>query len=53
MTQLLAVIGVALVIVAIPLGLMLAPLVIGAVLLAYAMRRADQALNDPFRGSAA
>jgi hypothetical protein len=53
MTQVLAVIGVILVIVVIPLGLMLAPLIIGAILLGYAMRRADQALNDPFRGSAA
>jgi hypothetical protein len=52
MTQLFAVIGILLVIVAIPLGLMLAPLLIGAILLGYAMRRADQALNDPFRGSA-
>ena len=53
MTQILAVIGILLVIVAIPLGLMLAPLVIGAIRLGFAMRRADQALNDPFRGSAA
>ena len=53
MTQLLAGTGMLLVIVAIPLGLMLAPLVIGAILLGSAMRRADQALNDPFGGAAA
>ncbi len=53
MTPLLALVGILLVIVAIPLGLMLAPLVIGAILLGYVMRRADRALNEPFRGSAA
>jgi predicted membrane protein len=53
MTPILAVIGVVLVIAAIPLGLMLAPLVIGAILLGFAMRRADRALNEPFRGAAA
>ena len=37
--------GVFLILIAIPLGLMLAPLVIGAILLALRMRRADGALQ--------
>ena len=50
LTPLYAALGITLVIVAIPLGLMLAPLVVGVILLVLAMRRADRALNEPFSG---
>jgi len=53
MTATYAALGTILIIVAIPLGLMIAPLVIGVILLAVAMRRADRALDEPFRGAAA
>ena len=54
MTPFYAILGVILVIVAIPLGLMLAPLAIGAILLWVALRRADRALQVPAAtGSAA
>ena len=53
MTATYAALGTILIIAAIPLGLMIAPLVIGAILLAVAMRRADRAINDPFRGATA
>jgi hypothetical protein len=52
-TALYAALGTILIILAIPLGLMLAPLVIGAILLVVAMRRADRALNEPFAGAQA
>jgi hypothetical protein len=48
-TALYALLGIVLIIVAIPFGLMLAPLAIGAILLALAMRRADRAINEPFQ----
>jgi hypothetical protein len=41
----LAAIGIALIIVAIPFGLMLAPLTIGIIVLVVALRRADRALQ--------
>jgi len=41
----LAAIGVALILVAIPFGLMLAPLAIGIIVLVVALRRADRALQ--------
>ena len=53
MTSLYAVLGILLVIVAIPLGLMLAPLVIGAILLWIGLRRADRALQAAAPGAAA
>ena len=40
-----ALLGVLLILFAIPFGLMLAPLIIGAILLAVAIRRADRALE--------
>jgi hypothetical protein len=49
MTALYALLGIVLIIVAIPFGLMIAPLVIGAILLGVAMRRADRAINEPFQ----
>jgi hypothetical protein len=52
-TPLYAALGTVLIIVAIPLGLMLAPLVIGVILLVLAMRRADRSLNEPFAGAGA
>jgi hypothetical protein len=52
-TPLYAALGIGLIIASIPLGLMIAPLVVGVVLLAQAMRRADRAINEPFRGSSA
>jgi hypothetical protein len=45
MTPVYAILGIVLVIVAIPLGLMLTPLVIGAILLWVGLRRADRALQ--------
>jgi hypothetical protein len=47
MTAIYALLGVVLVIVAIPFGLMLAPLVLGAILLWAGLRRADRALQQP------
>lgn len=44
MNGLTAVVGIILVLIAIPFGFMLAPLVIGAVLIWFAMRRLDDAL---------
>jgi hypothetical protein len=41
----LAAIGIALILVAIPFGLMLAPLAIGIIVLVVALRRADRALS--------
>ena len=41
----LAAIGIALILVAIPFGLMLAPLTIGIIVLVVALRRADRALS--------
>lgn len=52
-TVLYAILGIVLMLFAIPFGLMLAPLVIGAVLLAIGMRRADRALNQAPAGAAA
>ena len=48
----LAAIGIALILVAIPFGLMLAPLVIGIIVLVVALRRADRALSRGDLGSA-
>ena len=48
----LAAIGVALILVAIPFGLMLAPLAIGIIVLVVALRRADRALQRADLGSA-
>ena len=45
MTPFYAILGVILVIVSIPLGLMVAPLAIGGILLWVALRRADRALQ--------
>jgi hypothetical protein len=45
MTPIYAILGVALVILAIPLGLMLAPLIIGGILVYVVLRRADRSLN--------
>lgn len=53
MTPIYAILGILLVIVAIPLGLMLAPLVLGAVLIGVGIRRADRALNAPLFGASA
>ena len=47
MTPFYAILGVVLVIMSIPLGLMLARLAIGGVLLWVALRRADRALQPP------
>ncbi len=49
MTALYALLGIGLIIVAIPFGLMLAPLIVGAILLGVAMRRADRTVNDPLQ----
>jgi hypothetical protein len=43
----LALLGILLVIVAIPFGLMLAPLVVGALLVWYGLRRLDGAVERP------
>jgi uncharacterized membrane protein AbrB (regulator of aidB expression) len=50
MTALAALIGILLILVAIPFGLMIAPLALGVVLVWYALRRVDGALE---RGSEA
>jgi hypothetical protein len=47
----LAAIGIALILVAIPFGLMLAPLAIGIIVLVVALRRADRALSRGDLGS--
>jgi hypothetical protein len=47
MTPFYLILGVVLVVVSIPLGLMLAPLAIGGILLWVALRRADRALEAP------
>jgi hypothetical protein len=52
-TLLYALLGVFLILVAIPLGLMLAPLVIGAILVAVGIRRADRSLQAVAPGAAA
>jgi hypothetical protein len=41
----LSILGILLIIIAIPFGLMLAPLAIGVIILVVAVRRADRALN--------
>ena len=43
----LAILGILLILVAIPFGLMLAPLAIGVIVLVVALRRADRALSVP------
>jgi hypothetical protein len=53
MTPLYAVLGILLVLIAIPLGLMLAPLIVGAILIAIGIRRADRAIQPNIAGSAA
>lgn len=50
MTPLYAILGILLIIVAIPLGLMLTPLVIGAILLYVALKRTDRALQASTAG---
>ena len=53
MTPLYAVLGILLVLIAIPLGLMLAPLVVGAILIGVGIRRADRAIQPNLAGGAA
>jgi hypothetical protein len=53
MTPISAILGVLLVIVSIPLGLMLAPLVIGALLIYLALKRTDRALQASTPGPVA
>ena len=53
MTPLYAVLGILLVLIAIPLGLMLAPLVVGAILTAIGIRRADRAIQPNLTAGAA
>ena len=48
-----ALLGVLLILFAIPLGFMLAPLIIGGILLVVAIRRADRALEATAPGAAA
>ena len=48
-----ALLGVLLILFAIPFGLMLAPLIVGAILLTVAIRRADRALEAAAPGAAA
>ena len=52
MTAAFAVLGVLLIIVAIPFGLMLAPLIVGGLLVWFGLRRLDGVLTTP-EGSAA
>ena len=47
MTPIYAILGILLVLIAIPFGLMLAPLIVGAILLYVVLRRADRALQVP------
>ena len=53
MTPLYAVLGILLVLIAIPLGLMLAPLVVGAILIGVGIRRADRAIQPNLTGGVA
>ena len=53
MSGTLAALGIALILVAIPFGLMLAPLTIGIVVLVIALRRADRGLSRADLASAA
>ena len=53
MTALYAFLGIVLVIVAIPFGLMLAPLVIGAILIWIGIRRGHRAIQPPLQGTPA
>jgi hypothetical protein len=53
MTPLYAVLGILLVLIAIPLGLMLAPLIVGAILIAIGIRRADRAIQPNLTAGAA
>jgi hypothetical protein len=53
MTPIYAILGVLLILVAIPFGLMLAPLVIGAILLYLALRRMDRAMQPAATGEPA
>jgi hypothetical protein len=52
MTPFYAILGVLLIILAIPLGLMLAPLIIGAILLGIGIRRADRSIQQASAGAA-
>jgi hypothetical protein len=45
MSSSLAVLGIVLVLIAIPLGMMIAPLVIGGILVAVSLRRLDRSLG--------
>jgi uncharacterized membrane protein AbrB (regulator of aidB expression) len=47
MTPIYLLLGLLLVLVAIPLGLMLAPLIIGAILISLAVRRSHRSLQAP------
>jgi hypothetical protein len=47
MTALAALVGSLLIVIAIPLGLMVAPLALGVALVWYALRRVDRALERP------
>ena len=53
MSGTLAALGIALILVAIPFGLMLAPLTIGIIVLVVALRRADRGLSRADLASAA
>ena len=53
MTPLYAILGIVLILLSLPLGLMLAPLLVGAILLGIALRRADRALAPARRGGTA
>ena len=53
MTPIYAILGILLIVVAIPLGLMLTPLVIGAILLWAGARRAHAAVQLPLGGATA
>jgi predicted membrane protein len=52
-TAVYAILGVMLILFAIPLGLMLTPLIIGAILLWLGLRRADRSLQPIASGAAA
>ena len=53
MTPLYAVLEILLVLIAIPLALLLAPLIVGAILIAIGIRRADRAIQPNLAGGAA
>ena len=53
MTPVYAIVGILLIVIAIPLGLMLTPLVIGAILLWAGARRAHASVQPPFQAAAA